>query len=586
VEQGLLTDDELEQALAQQQVTGKRLGETIVECGFVSPPDLSNALAAQYGIKLTTEKGFGTGLRAQIQRRHESDRGRPTLESVPDWHQPSPEEVLPEVIEPEAPPPAEAMLLTQLEEQWARLAAAEESLAERDRDLAIVLAERDQRRAQAERLARRARRGREEQAGRNERRRAQVVRFVARVRARDAQLERHEADLSDRSHVAAQLEEQQARLAAAEQQLAEREQELAALTAARDAELERRDEQLAASEQLAAERERELAALTADRDRRRAQAVRFVQRVRSRAAELEAHDQVTRELEEQRAKLAAAEQQLAEGDRELAAVAADRDSRRAQAVRFVQRVRSRAAELEAHDQVTRELEEQRAKLAAAEHQLAGGARELAALAAAREAELERHAEELRGHAEVAGKLEEQRAKLAAVEQRLAERERELEALTADRDRRRAQAVGFVRRMRVRDEELAQRLDQVRVLDEATGALRDQVERLVGDVKGCDAEIERLRSENMRRRAQAARFAARIRRPAREDAAPSVAPASSHLVFLQLAGGYELVERAGPPPPRHSPVEFPELCDGALVVAGSRPSPFPDDTRPCVVAQAS
>jgi DNA repair exonuclease SbcCD ATPase subunit len=566
VEQGLLTDDELEQALAQQQVTGKRLGETIVECGFVSPPDLSNALAAQYGIKLTTEKGFGTGLRAQIQRRYESDRGRPTLESVPDRHRPSPEEVLPEVIEPEAPPPAEAMLLTQLEEQWARLAAAEESLAARDRDLALVLAERDQRRAQAERLARRARRGREEQAGRNERRRAQVVRFVERVRARDAQLALHEAELSDRSHVAAQLEEQRARLAAAERQLAEREQELAALTAARAAELERRDEQLAA--------------LTADRDRRRAQAVRFVQGSRKLQAELGARDQLTRELEEQRARLAAAEQQLA-------AVAAERDQRRAQVVRFVQRVRARDADLEARDQVTRELEEQRAKLAAAEHQLAEGARELAALAAAREAELESHAEELRGHAEIAAELEEQQqAKLAAVEQRLAERERELEALAADRDRRRAQAVGFVRRMRMRDEELAQRHDQVRVLEEATGALRDQVERLVGDVEGCDAEIERLRSANMRRRAQAARFVARIRRPAREDAAPSVVPAASHLVFLQLAGGYELVERAGPPPPRNSPVEFPELCDGALVVAGSRPSPFPGDTRPCVVAQAS
>ena len=77
VEQGLLTDDELERALILQQATGKRLGETIVELGFVSGPDLASALATQYGIELTVETGFGTGLRAQIQRRHENDRGIP-----------------------------------------------------------------------------------------------------------------------------------------------------------------------------------------------------------------------------------------------------------------------------------------------------------------------------------------------------------------------------------------------------------------------------------------------------------------------------------------------------------------------------
>ena len=74
VEQGMLTSSELEQALARQQESGKRLGETIVELGFVSGPELATALAAQYGIELMTEKGFGTGLRSEIQRRHEHDR--------------------------------------------------------------------------------------------------------------------------------------------------------------------------------------------------------------------------------------------------------------------------------------------------------------------------------------------------------------------------------------------------------------------------------------------------------------------------------------------------------------------------------
>jgi hypothetical protein len=128
VEQGMLTSHELEQALAKQQETGKRLGEMIVELGFVSGPELANALAAQYGIELTTEQGFGTGLRSEIQRRHEhSSRGTVTLTALPD-----------PPVEPAPPEPeqaAEPQLLPQLEEQWAKLAAAEAALAERDREL-------------------------------------------------------------------------------------------------------------------------------------------------------------------------------------------------------------------------------------------------------------------------------------------------------------------------------------------------------------------------------------------------------------------------------------------------------------------
>jgi hypothetical protein len=124
-------------------------------------------------------------------------------------------------------------------------------------------------------------------------------------------------------------------------------------------------------------------------------------------------------------------------------------------------------------------------------------------------------------------------------------------------------------VRTRDGELARRNEELRGLAAATDGLRDQVQRLAGDVRGCDAEIERLRNENTQ-----------LLRGSDQD---PVVTASSHLVFLQLASGYELVEREGPPPPRHSPLEFPGL-DGTLVVAGSRPSPFPGDARPCIVAQ--
>jgi DNA repair exonuclease SbcCD ATPase subunit len=143
VERGLLTGDELEQALTEQQATGQRLGETIVKLGFVSGPELASALAAQYGIELTTEKGFGTGLRSEIQRRHESDRRR-VVQLVPNVDNGADSEPAPEteatILElvpaaEHAPDSGEEALFAQLEEQWAKLAAAEAALAEREREL-------------------------------------------------------------------------------------------------------------------------------------------------------------------------------------------------------------------------------------------------------------------------------------------------------------------------------------------------------------------------------------------------------------------------------------------------------------------
>ena len=134
VEQGLLSANELELALAKQQETGLRLGETIVKCGFVSGPQLANALAAQYGIELMTETGFGTGLRSEIQRRHESDRRR-VVQLVP-TDAPDLDETVAVAIMEREPDPAEPTLLAQLEEQWAKLAAAEAALAERESQLA------------------------------------------------------------------------------------------------------------------------------------------------------------------------------------------------------------------------------------------------------------------------------------------------------------------------------------------------------------------------------------------------------------------------------------------------------------------
>ncbi len=137
VEKGLLTDEALERALDEQAGTGRRLGEILVLLGCVSHSDLSLALAEQYGFELST----GAGPRAQLER----PTAPPVLALVPSAD--SPDERGDE----------DPLHLAQLEEHWAKLAAAEARLAEVEHEL--VRAERiaERRRAQAARLVRRLR---------------------------------------------------------------------------------------------------------------------------------------------------------------------------------------------------------------------------------------------------------------------------------------------------------------------------------------------------------------------------------------------------------------------------------------------
>src|SRR5215212_8809165 len=76
LEKGLVTPDELDLALTEQADSGRLLGAILVERGYVSGPALAVALAEQYGVRLDTQRGFGTGLWAEIDRRHRVGRGR------------------------------------------------------------------------------------------------------------------------------------------------------------------------------------------------------------------------------------------------------------------------------------------------------------------------------------------------------------------------------------------------------------------------------------------------------------------------------------------------------------------------------
>jgi hypothetical protein len=158
VEQGLLSEDELEHALEEQLSTGRRLGETLIELGFVSHGALSRALTEQYGIEPKSETGFGTGLRAEIERRYDRARGE---EAEPELPAGDEAPALRLVAEPQ---PSESHeldgedgYLAQLEEQWAKLAAAEAELAEAERELRALRRTAGRRRDQAARLVERIR---------------------------------------------------------------------------------------------------------------------------------------------------------------------------------------------------------------------------------------------------------------------------------------------------------------------------------------------------------------------------------------------------------------------------------------------
>jgi hypothetical protein len=60
----------LDQALKAQAQTGERLGEFLVRLGLICKPELDRAVAQQARAQLQEEAGFGSGLRAAIERRH------------------------------------------------------------------------------------------------------------------------------------------------------------------------------------------------------------------------------------------------------------------------------------------------------------------------------------------------------------------------------------------------------------------------------------------------------------------------------------------------------------------------------------
>jgi DNA repair exonuclease SbcCD ATPase subunit len=137
VKRGLITDEQLQNALAEQEASGAPLGKIVVERGYVRPEVIAQALATQHGGLLKTEYGFATGFGA----------GSASDEPVP----------APPVSAGAPAPTALRSELAHASEDAARLRAENERLAQRRAELEQRLASETRRAAALEReLAERA----------------------------------------------------------------------------------------------------------------------------------------------------------------------------------------------------------------------------------------------------------------------------------------------------------------------------------------------------------------------------------------------------------------------------------------------
>jgi hypothetical protein len=69
VEQAWITQATLEESLEEQERSGKKLGQIVVDAGYISVEELTSVLLHQCGIDISTQDGFGSGLRDELARR-------------------------------------------------------------------------------------------------------------------------------------------------------------------------------------------------------------------------------------------------------------------------------------------------------------------------------------------------------------------------------------------------------------------------------------------------------------------------------------------------------------------------------------
>jgi acyl-CoA synthetase (AMP-forming)/AMP-acid ligase II len=138
IEMGVITPEQLEEALTVQARTGERLGDVLIELGYTSRLAIHDALAEQSELFLEPESGYGTGLREKLVRKE--GRGKPTAADEVAGDEPL-DNVL--VLRPDKQDEEMQSLL-------ASLAERERLLTEADEHVRALEAEVDERRADAE----------------------------------------------------------------------------------------------------------------------------------------------------------------------------------------------------------------------------------------------------------------------------------------------------------------------------------------------------------------------------------------------------------------------------------------------------
>ena len=81
IEMGLISEEQLVEALKAQERTGQPLGEVLVGRGYVTRLAIQDALASQRGVLLKADPGFGGGLRDELIRRE--SRREPSVAQRP-----------------------------------------------------------------------------------------------------------------------------------------------------------------------------------------------------------------------------------------------------------------------------------------------------------------------------------------------------------------------------------------------------------------------------------------------------------------------------------------------------------------------
>jgi hypothetical protein len=143
VERGLLTEQELIQALLEQNRTGERIGKVLIRLGYVDEPTVAMALASQHGGPLKTEYGFATGFETDPPAAQPTEADAPSNEASPTATAPAeddPAEDGPAEEDPaeDEPAPSQVVPFTGTHSAHAALDAVHTRIADVEQELAVA----------------------------------------------------------------------------------------------------------------------------------------------------------------------------------------------------------------------------------------------------------------------------------------------------------------------------------------------------------------------------------------------------------------------------------------------------------------